>query len=370
VLIWGAFLLFLLLFMPFYDMRLLKMPLFFFASFGLLIAYYYFNSNFLVPRFLAQRKFIVFTLITLIILFVYVYMSDAFDWLRPPEMMTGNKGSGFSMRGGVPFDNGFAPPQGDEGMTHGIQPPRSDNGLWGKLHPGNPRNKFPSSSTLTFLLVFMVSTGTRIITSWFMTERQKNQAERDKYIAELTALKAQLNPHFLFNTLNSIYYLARKKSDSTPDMILKLSNLMRFVLTDTKTEWISLEKEVGCIQEYIDLQRLRLTDKTKVVFEQSGEVTDQLIAPLLLLPFVENAFKYGVSSRTSSTISIFLSINKNKLVFIVRNGKMNSVSESESTGTGLKNVKRRLDLSYPDKHALMIQETDEVFAAELKIILS
>jgi len=287
------------------------------------------------------------------------------------EMMPGNRGGDLPNPGLMP-DGGFlgTPLDGNERMRSEFQPPVSGNGFWERFRPGNPRAKFPISTSLTFLLVFMVSTGTRIITSWFMSERQKNIAEREKSLAELSALKAQLNPHFLFNTLNSIYYLARKNSDSTPDIVLKLSDLMRFVLTETKAEFIPLEKEAECIQQYIDLQRLRLTEKTQISFDLEGEITGQQIAPLLLLPFVENAFKFGVSPRTPSAIAIFLSVNKVRLSFIVRNAKINSVAENESTGTGLKNVKQRLNLSYPGKHALKIQETDDIYAIELKIILS
>ncbi len=371
VLIWSAFLVFLFLFMPFYDVQLFKMPYFFLASYALLIGYYYFNSGFLVPRFLGQGKIFVFIFVTLIILFLYIYLSDALGWMQPHETKPGGGGMNLPPpRGTKPPEDIFGISPVPEGMERDMQPPGTAGGIWRHFRPGTPRNMFPMSSMLTFILVFMVSTGTRIITSWFVLERQKNQAQHEKSLAELSALKAQLNPHFLFNTLNSLYYLARKKADSTPDMILKLSSLMRFVLTETKAGLISLEKEVECIQEYIDLQRLRLTDKTEVVFTKEGELNDQQIAPLLLLPLVENAFKFGVSSRTNSTIFINLTLQQDKLTFIVKNGKVNSVTESESTGIGLKNVRQRLSLIYPEKHAFMIQETDNLFSAELKIILS
>jgi two-component system, LytTR family, sensor kinase len=369
--IWGAFLVFLFLFMPFYDLQLIRTPIFFFALFGYLIGYYYFNSNFLVPNFLARKKFIAFACFTVAGMVLYIYLSDALVWMSDQEFM--NPGNSKNRSGMIMIpDNGYKeiPMNGNEGADPSFQPPPPDGSLWEMFRPGNPRDKFPISITLTFLLVFMVSTGTRIINSWFRSEQQKSLAERERYLAEISALKSQLNPHFLFNTLNSIYYLARKNSDSTPDIVLKLADLMRFVLTETKAEFISLDKEVECIQQYIDLQKLRLTDKTTVTFYKEGEITDHKITPLLLLPFVENAFKFGVSPRTSSTIAIFLSIHNDRFSFIVRNAKVNSALGNESTGTGLRNVRQRLNLSYPGNHGLKIQETEKVYAVELKIILT
>jgi two-component system, LytTR family, sensor kinase len=370
LMVWGAFLVFLFLFMPFYDMQLIRTPIFFFALFGFLIAYYYFNSIFLVPNFLARKKFVLFALFTLAILFLYIYLSDALVWMNGQQSIYPGRSVNMNEMEQAPNGGDFETPANGEGRMRLELPPPSYNNFWEMFRPGNPRDKFPISTTMTFLLVFMVSTGIRIINSWFKSERQKNMAERERYLAEISALKSQLNPHFLFNTLNSIYYLARKNSDSTPDIVLKLADLMRFVLTETKAEFISLAKEVECIRQYIDLQKLRLTDKTTVTFENEGEIMDQKIAPLLLLPFVENAFKYGVSPRTSSAIAIYLSINKNRLSFIVRNAKVNPASVNESTGTGLRNVRQRLQLSYPGNHALKIQETEKIYAVELKIILS
>jgi hypothetical protein len=370
-LIWSAFLVLLLIFMPFYDVKLQQMPFYFFSMFVILIGYYYFNSLVLVPWLLAPGKFLTFTIITLIIFSLYIYLSDALDWMRPPGEITFRSELVPPPPQDIPGNgelNPFIP--GNSEVRPADRNPGSDINRRNKLLLTNPRFKFPLSPTLTFLLVFMMSTGTRIISFWFESERDKNRAEREKSQAELLALKAQLNPHFLFNTLNSIYYLARKKSDTTPDVILKLSDLMRFVLTETTAESIPLEKEVESMQQYIDLQQLRLTDKTGVIFETTGEIKDQKIAPLLLLPFVENAFKFGVSSHTASVISIFLSIQNDKLSFIVRNSKVNSIRSEESTGTGLNNVRQRLSLTYPGKHALKIQETDADYDVELKIILS
>ena len=199
VMIWVAFLVLLLLFMPFYDMRLVHMPGKFMGLYALLIAYYYFNSMVLVPFLLAKKRFWEFVGITLVILVLYIFLSDAFDWLRPPERIHI-----------APLKPDSFPPGGPDQMI-----PPQERGANGFRMLLPPHFRFPYSSVLTFLLVFMVSTGIRIITSWFETERKSSLAEQEKSQAELSALKAQINPHFLFNTLNNLYHMAMVKSDET-----------------------------------------------------------------------------------------------------------------------------------------------------------
>lgn len=354
IMIWSAVLVLLLLFMPFYDMHLMRMPAYFLGMFALLIAYYYFNSHILVPHLLAKGRFLLFIVITIIILVLYTYLSDAYDWLRPPNRLN-------SIEGYSPSD--FLPGRPENGPRP-LRVPGKPDGLF-----KSPRFRFPFSSVLTFLLVFMVSTGTRIIASWFETERKKNMAEQEKSQAELSALKAQINPHFLFNTLNNLYHMAMQKSDETPETILKLADLMRFVLTETQADLIPLGKEVECINQYIHLHRLRLTRKTTVDFIIEGEIESYYVAPLLLLPFVENAFKYGVSTHLTSKILISLLVRNDELCFSVENRKVTSVDGKEKTGLGLQNVKRRLELSYPDRHKLEISQSDESYSVKLKIAL-
>jgi LytS/YehU family sensor histidine kinase len=222
---------------------------------------------------------------------------------------------------------------------------------------------------VSFVLVFMISTGTRIITFWFDTEQRKKQAEKEKVDAELTALKAQINPHFLFNTLNSIYYMSIQKSDDAPETIIKLSDLMRFVLTETQAQFIPLNKEIECINQYIDLQAMRLPKKTVVDFKVEGDIEQQIIAPLMLLPFVENAFKHGVSTHVESKILIHLDVKKDWLLFHAENKKEHQTIK-KSTRIGLSNVVRRLELTYPQKHNLKIDESGNTFKVDLKINLS
>jgi hypothetical protein len=370
ILIWSAFLVFLLVFIPFYDLKLLEMPLYFFGMTAILIGYYYFNSLVLVPLLFAREKFWKFAVVTLVIFSLYLYLSVSLDWMHPPPQRSFRETPAPPPPDSSPITNeSFMPPVGRP-ETPG---PGAENYSFArqrKLLIADPRIKIPLSPTLIFILVFMVSTGTRVISYWFESERNRIRAEKEKSFAELTALKAQLNPHFLFNTLNSIYFLARKKSDATPEVILKLSDLMRFVLTETTAGSIPLVKELESIRQYIDLQKLRLTGKTKIIFEITGEAGNLSIAPLLLLPFVENAFKYGVSSHRHSEILISLTMMQDRLTFLVKNGKVGASVSEKSTGTGLKNVVRRLNLTYPGKHALKIGETETEYVAELKIILT
>jgi hypothetical protein len=370
ILIWSAFLLFLLIFIPFYDIKLLEMPLYFFGMTAILIGYYYFNSLILVPVLFARGRFWSFALVTFLILLLYLYLSDKLDWMQPPPQHSFREYPAPPPPG--PFSKNkqyFMPPRERPG-TPVTGNETSNNVRQRKFPTSDPRIKIPLSSTLIFILIFMVSTGTRVISYWFESERNRIRAEKEKSVAELSALKAQINPHFLFNVLNSIYFLSRKKSDATPEVILKLSDLMRFLLTETTAGYIPLEKEVESIRQYIDLQKLRLTEKTKIIFETIGEAGNLSIAPLLLLPFVENAFKYGVSSHRHSEIMISLTMMQDRLMFMVKNGKAGTPVSEKSTGTGLKNVVRRLNLTYPDKHALKIGETETGYVVELKIILT
>ncbi|SFE21047.1 Histidine kinase [Thermophagus xiamenensis] len=160
-----------------------------------------------------------------------------------------------------------------------------------------------------------------------------------------------------------------QKSDDAPETIIKLSDLMRFVLTETQAQFIPLNKEIECINQYIDLQAMRLPKKTVVDFKVKGDVEQQIIAPLMLLPFVENAFKHGVSTHVESKILIHLDVKRDWLLFHAENKKEHQTIK-KSTRIGLSNVVRRLELTYPQKHNLKIDESGNTFKVDLKINLS
>ncbi|MCB0593348.1 MAG: histidine kinase [Lewinellaceae bacterium] len=201
-----------------------------------------------------------------------------------------------------------------------------------------------------------------------MAEREKQLVE-EKLQSELRFLRAQTNPHFLFNTLNNLYHLARKRSDNTPDAILKLSGMMRFMLYECTSPRIRLSQEVNVIRDYLDLERLRYGDRLEAGFQVDADDDGQFIAPLLLLPFVENAFKHGASeSRGNTWVRIFLLLKNGALSFQVENAKDPSEGMA-AEGIGLKNVKRQLELLYPG-YGLELEDRGGQFFARLQIDLS
>jgi two-component system LytT family sensor kinase len=219
------------------------------------------------------------------------------------------------------------------------------------------------------IMAFALSSALRITMEWFNNERQKKEMEAEKLSSELAFLKSQVNPHFLFNILNNICSLARKKSDETENAIIKLSQIMRYMLQDSKDEKVNLEKEVEYLQSYIELQRLRLPEQVKIDFTINGQPELITIEPLLLIPFVENAFKHGVSYQDSSEISIHLDIKKQSLSFSVRNNIARHAGNAveQGSGIGLKNVMRRLELLYPNRHQLNIRDDGSKYLVELEI---
>ena len=196
-------------------------------------------------------------------------------------------------------------------------------------------------------------------------------AEQEKLSAELSYLRAQINPHFLFNTLNSIYSMAIDKSESTPSAIIKLSTMMRYVVYDSSREKVDLSKEVGYIANYFELQKFRLGNTVQLQFAYSGNPDGKLIAPMILAPFVENAFKHGVNPEVLSLIKVNLLVSEKYLEFSVFNNKVKlGMRSNSSSGIGVENVKARLERLYPDEHKLLIEETPEHYSVWLSIKLS
>jgi len=223
------------------------------------------------------------------------------------------------------------------------------------------------SLCVSFLTVFLVSSSSAIIKELFDSWHKKQLAESGKVEAELASLRLQVNPHFLFNTLYNIHYLTVNKSDKAPEAILKLSDMMRFLLTESQKDFIPLQKEIEFIYMYINLQELRIPDSTKVKFEIIGDYTTRQIAPLILFPFVENAFKYGISSHEETLIYIGLLISERMIQFDVNNKKFQTIDEAEKNNIGLKNVSNRLDMIYPRLHELKIFNEKDRFSIELKL---
>jgi len=198
------------------------------------------------------------------------------------------------------------------------------------------------------------------------------QLRIEKQEAELNYLKSQTNPHFLFNTLNNIYSLARDKSDLAPESILRLSEILRFMLYKTSGEYIAVGQEVKIIEDYISLEKLRYDDSLRVHFEQDIRDLQQPLPPLLLIPLVENAFKHGVSeTRDQPFVDIHLRVDPKNLTFSVRNSREKSPDDNPGIKEkiGLTNLRRQLELLYTE-YALSVHQTETTFTANLKINLS
>jgi len=196
------------------------------------------------------------------------------------------------------------------------------------------------------------------------------QLEKEKLVAQISSLKSQINPHFLFNTLNNIYATAIDTSPRTADMVDKLSEMMRYTMKETQNDFVPLEEEINYLNNYIELQKLRLERTIKFDYTIEGEFSELQIAPMLLIPFVENAFKHGVNSEQDSNIRINIKVNESEIHFLVANNKVKTQSDtSENNGLGIENTKHRLSLIYPSRHLLTIKETENDFIVSLHINL-
>jgi two-component system, LytTR family, sensor histidine kinase AlgZ len=230
------------------------------------------------------------------------------------------------------------------------------------------RTQIIIQSTISDLFIVLFIGLLRFASDWVQFDARRRQLETEKLNAELKFLKAQVNPHFLFNTLNNLYYLSTIKSDTAPLVISKLSEVMRYMIYDSNHEKIELAKEIEYMQHYIGLERLRLREGVPLEFEVAGR-TDILISPLILITFLENAFKHGISNGNDHCwIKARLEVNETRLVYAIANSKIKTVSYPEDgEGIGLKNVKRRLDLSYPGKHKLDIDDREDTYSVILTI---
>jgi LytS/YehU family sensor histidine kinase len=208
--------------------------------------------------------------------------------------------------------------------------------------------------------------------------RYKSQEVEERLISEklqseLSFLRAQTNPHFLFNTLNNLFVLARKKSDKTADAIMMLSKIMRFVLYECRAPRIAVADEAKVIRDYIELEKLRYNQRLTVDYQEVIDNPHASISPLLLLPFVENSFKHGAGATTGDVIiRILLTLENNQLKFQVHNTVDSDVEpvQNGTGGIGLKNVKRQLDLLYPSQHSLSIGRDNGMYKADLQVNLN
>jgi len=296
-----------------------------FLNFGLLVALFYFNSHYLVPRYLLKNRIFIFILwvIALVILVLLVgKLADQQLEIR-------------------------------RHMERVMPRPR---------HPGGPkpRHLIDGILLMTTLLVIGVSTSMAVIQRWQADARLRDAVEKQNITSELALLKAQINPHFFFNTLNNIYALSYTNVEESREATLTLSRMMRYLLYETQQDVAPLSREFAFIDDYIELMKLRVQSSSNVQYTRDEAVPDYPIAPMLLLPFVENAFKHGIDASQQSEIKIHAGLSDGALKLHVENHifPVQNVAGAESGGIGLTNTRRRLDLLYPEKHRLEIH-TDE-----------
>lgn len=309
-----------------------------------LVLFYYLNTLLLIPRFLVKEKWFLYILSIVVCLFVFLYAPKQIALLiAEPEPFN-------------PNNREFIRNPAFKGKPRFI-------GYMRRQRPvADPYN------TVLFLLIFTVGTCISVIQRWLQTEQNRKETENEKLNTELSFLKSQVNPHFFFNTLNNIYSLAVVRSENTAPAVMKLSSIMRYILTETQRDLVPLQNEVDFTNNFIDLQKVRLTDKVALDFSTEGPTDNLLVAPLLFIPFVENAFKYGVSTKEASTISIKIRTDGNIIHFTAVNYIVPSENNlTENTGIGINNVKRRLELMYPGKHKLTSFEKDNYYHVYLEI---
>jgi len=218
--------------------------------------------------------------------------------------------------------------------------------------------------------VTIISIVFRFVIDWFRNQQVRLELINKNQASELALMKSQINPHFLFNTLNNIYSLANRHDDKALDAMVKLSGIMRYLIYDTQADRVLLQREVEYLENYLELQRLRLRDPGSVQYSVDGEMGELKIAPMLLIPFVENAFKHGDKKAKAPTINIELTVNSNVLVFRVKNSIPERVIEKDRTeGIGLVNLRKRLEILYQNRHKLKITDQNGIYQAYLEIKL-
>jgi len=236
--------------------------------------------------------------------------------------------------------------------------------------PYNQNN--PVNSTLGFTSAIFVISSIKLIKKGILDHFKLQEMTKKQVEAELSVLKAQINPHFLLNTFNSLYSLSLKNSPEIPEIILKYSDMMKYILTKVSSDRVELNEELDFIKNYISIQKIRFSDKCNITFNVEGKTEGELIAPMVLFPFVENSFKHGIgTSNSDSFINIRLIMEKNKMKLVVENSIPDNLikSEEDSLKTGLINVKKRLEYIYDSNYDLIISDTQDTYKVKLAIEL-
>ncbi len=305
---------------------------------------FYTHTLFLAPQLFFKKRYFLYIL-SFILLLASIHFVRPFDRLNA---VAGKPKMGFNNQ-----HKPSPPPDGD------MKPPPMPNDM------ARERPLIDIISFFLFIMLIAVSFALILAKQWKTAVEKAAQAETDKANAELSFLKAQINPHFLFNTLNNIYSMAVTKNNETANSIMKLSNIMRYVTDDVNEEYVSLQSEVDCIMDYIELQRLRLGKKVVLDFSITGILDNKKIAPLILMTFIENVFKYGLSNHEESVITIKLFAEEKNITFLTQNKIFTVTRKIERTGIGISNTKKRLEHLYANRHVLHITRENSLFTVQL-----
>jgi len=319
-----------------------EFPIEFLIRTVLCMSIFYFNYFWLVPKLLLQNKMAWYILSALAITLIFTYL---ISFLEPTPQF---------IRRTIAVNAHFArhPPEGMQ------RPPEYRHFF----------RYFPSFVMIILHISF--STMFKMYVEWNSTFKRQKEAETEKKISELNFLKAQLNPHFFFNSLNTIFSLAIKKSDQTSVAVLNLSDLMRYMLYETDKAKVQLQEEILYIENYIELQKLRLTENNRIKLEVIGSPTGIFIPPLLFICFIENAFKHGVNPATTNEILVKFTISHNEINLLVVNDINMQLKKDESSGLGIENTVKRINLYFPDKNILKTYAENDKFYVDLTLKLN
>ena len=311
---------------------------------------FYSNYLVLVPKFFFKSPKYKYYLSVLVLLTILYFISDQTNEFVFKHVPGRNNTEVTNMN--TPDMNKPGPP--NHGGDHG-RPPFREMHLFNYMGAA--------------LFLIFLSMGMRILERQSLTEKLQKELEKEKLNSELALLKNQISPHFFFNTLNNIYSLIAISADDSQKAVLKLSKLMRYLLYDSERGDTKLSNEIDFMHNYIDLMKLRMNDKIKLSVAFPEKYEDINIPPLIFIPFIENAFKHGISYREKSFIDISMTSEENSLSFRCANSIVKTREESEPghSGIGMENVTKRLNLLFPGNHDLKINKSDKEFEVLLKI---
>ena len=334
---------------------------------------FYVNYFFLIKKYLYEKRLTGFILWNILLvalagLAVHLFFRNGFlpvqDSFRPGFEDGGPGGPGGPASGTGTPDFGPGGPGGPEG-----RPKRTD------FRPGRPGPRpwldsmgFISRNVIIYLGVIGLAVAVRMTERWYRDEKKRDEREKAATEAELVALKSQVNPHFLFNTLNNIYSLIQIDQDKAQEAVHDLSGMLRYVLYDSEKPSVPLSKETGFLKDYIKLMSMRCSSNVSLDVSLPETDSDKQVAPLLFIPLVENAFKHGISTSEPSSIKIELKEEGEYVSFLVENTSFpKNDSDRSGSGIGVKNLQRRLDMLYPGQHSFEYGETQGFYRSFLRI---